>query len=222
MAASPTTSDLAKVALLENLVKLQPKEGDLYTVSNGVLRVGSQKVDPTPIVETETEARGKSIVAMRIEISVDGVRQPKATYGAIGIAATKHEAIPIGLGEWYLGFGRPYFEMLKGASSSIEFLGYKVYPGAMGLRGGVALGWVDSSDAMNRKVLNATIPAVGKTEDIVVLDLKVMVPASGYPHGECRVDGTVSRRLADKLAALDWPRSEEGYMFKQAYVLRKI
>src|SRR6266511_2121450 len=74
---------------------------------------------------------------------------------------------------------------------------------------------------MNRKILDAVFPAVSRQADLVVLDLKVMVPPTGQPQSECRVSGAVSPEIASRLVVLDWPRAADGYMFKQAFVMKK-
>lgn len=219
--AAPVTSLHVKAVLLEKLRAFQTKADGLYAFSGDVLTVGDHSIDLMPVVESEATAQGKNIVAMRIEVAVDGVRQSEATFGAIGIAATQEDAVAVGLGEWYLGFGLPFLQAIRGGQSAMILDDYEVFAGALGLRGGAALGWVDGTDAMNRKILAALLPAIAQGGDFVTLELKVMVRSTGRPDSESRVNGLVSPDIAARLIALDWPQAADSYMFKQAFVLKK-
>ena len=158
---------------------------------------------------------------MRIEVAVDGNLRPESTFGAIGISATQEEAIAAGLGEWYLGFALPFLQAVGGKESALSIADYDVFVGALSLRGSAAVGWVDGSGAMNRKILDVVGTAMSGQPDFATLDLKVMVPATGRPKSECRISGVVSAGIASRLVTLDWPRTADGYMFKQAFVLKR-
>jgi hypothetical protein len=158
---------------------------------------------------------------MRIEVALDGAQRPEFTFGTIGISATQDEAITGGLGEWYLGFGLPLFQAVRGTQATLAVADYEIFAGALGLRGSAAHSWVDGSDAMNRRILEALLPSVSKRADFITLDLKMMVPANGRPKSECRVNGSASVDIASTLLTLNWPRTPEGYIFKQAYILKK-
>jgi hypothetical protein len=217
---SSINSSQVKTVVLEKLGAYQSKADGLYVISDGLLRVGGHSVDLVPVVESQVPKQGKSIVAMRIGVVVDGVQRPEATFGAIGIADTPQEAIALALGEWYLGFALPLFQAVGEKNPSLVITDYDIFAGTLGLRGTAAQGWVDGSDAMNRKVLDVVMPAVSR-QDFVALDLKVMVPPAGQPQSECRINSVVSPEIASRLIALDWPRTADGYMFKQAFVLKK-
>jgi hypothetical protein len=210
-----------KAALLEKLGAYQSKADGLYTVSNGLLCIGGHSVDLVPVVESEVFRQGKIIVAMRFEFVVDSAPRPEAVFGAIGIADTRQEAIAVGLGEWYLGFALPFFQALGEKKPSLVIADYDVFAGVLGLRGGNAQGWVDGSEAMNRKILEVVLSTLPRQGDVVTFDLKVMVPPAGQPQSECRISGAVSTETASRLIALDWPRTADGYIFKQAFVLRR-
>lgn len=219
--AAPADSTHVRGVLLAKLSAYEAKSDNLYHVTNGTFVVGTHEVNVTPVVETDTNFRGKSVFAMRLELAVDGNAQPGATFGAIGIAAEKEEAIAVGLGEWYMGFGLPYFQALANKAATDSFGEYDVYPGAMGLRGGSPAGWMNDNAAMHQKLLAVAVPLLSGDRDMVVLDLKVAVPPKGPANSECRVDAQVSGQLSRALSALDWPAGSDVYIFKQVYVLKK-
>lgn len=219
--AAPDDSAQVRAVLLARMSAFESKAENLYRVQNGAFLIGAHTLVITPIVETDTAMRGKNIFAMRLEVSDDGRAQPGATFGAIGIADDREQAIAIGLGEWYMGFGRPYFEALANKRPTMAIGDFDVFPGAMGLRGGALAGWMNDSDAMHQKLLAVALPLVQAKGELLVLDLKVSVSTKGAADAGCRVDAAVVPKLSTALAALDWPASTEGYIFKQAYVLKR-
>lgn len=48
-----------------------------------------------------------------------------------------------------------------------------------------------------------------------------MIGKSGVIDGECRIDNEVSQNLLNDLKKLDWPPSDEGFLFKQFYLIEK-
>ena len=222
LVAAPVDSAHVKEIMLEKMRGQQEQAGGLYVVSGDAVKVGKHTIELKPVVESDASAEGKSIVEVRIDLAVDGVAKPEATFGSIGIAENKEDAIAVGAGEWYLGFARAYFQTLSGKTPAMTFGQYDVYAGTMSLRGSRAMGWMDGSETMNRKILTAAFPlSEEEPGDFIVLDLKVAVPATERVDSESRINGEDSTELATKLVALDWPRTPTGYLFKQVLILKK-
>ena len=131
-----------KSVLLTKLRDFQGQADGLYAISNGVLRVGAHAIFPMPVIESRVSRQGKSIVAMRIEMSVDGAPRPEAAFGAIGIADSNKEAIAVGLGEWYLGFALPFFQALAERKPSLDVGDYEVFAGVLN-RGKEEIGLIE-------------------------------------------------------------------------------
>lgn len=160
-------------------------------------------------------------MAVRLELAVDGNAWPSATVGTIGIAEERERAVVVGLGEWYMAFGVPFFRALGNKPPTDTIDAYDVFAGTMGLRGGSPATWMDGSVAMNRKLIAVALPLIRPKTDFCVVELKVSVPEKGSAQSECRVDGLVSAKLIGAIVALDWPKVPGGYLFKQTYVLRR-
>jgi hypothetical protein len=224
LSAAPIKSSAIKEVLIGKLASYQSKADGLYSISNGALRVGKHSVELNPVIETEREAQGVSVVAMRIEISIDGVRRVEAASGAIGIASNKEAAIAVGLDEWYLGFGQTFFQAMAEKEPSMVLDSHEVFvgvPGIRNLRTTGPLNSIERSDERDRKILNALLPALSRKANMAFLVLNVVVPPSGKPLSECRVGTVVSTAMNSRLEALDWPRTADGYIFRQTFVLRK-
>lgn len=220
-AAAPSSSSRIKTVLFEKLGAHQANAEGMYSVVGESLKIGAHRVELNPVVETDRTLQGKSIVAMRIEVSVDQKPRPEATYGAIGIGDSQSDAIATGLGEWYMGFGLPLFQALGKTAPSLTLQGYDVFLGALGIRGGPSPDGFDGGEAMQRKILAAVLPLVPKNAEFITLDLKISVSATSAHMGEARLNGVVSNQLLAALVKLDWPRASESYIFKQAFILKQ-
>ena len=204
---------------LADLKDSEPK----VTSTNGAVLIGNHTVRIVPVSETSTKANGKFIEAARFEISIDGVKNENLTVGSIGIGNSAQDAADTSVQEWYMTVGSAILQTVSSSPSKLTVSNFTVRAGLMGIRGDPPKGWVDGSDDMHRKIL-AVIDAsnpIENTSEVHVLDLKVVVAPNGTIHGECRNDGKTSEVLLSTLKKLSWPSTSTGYMFKQAYVLRK-
>lgn len=221
MSAAPLMASHVNEVLFQKLGAYQVQSDGLYSLNQGILTVGGHSVSLSPIVESEAFLHERNIVAIRIDVAIDGAPKAEASFGTIGIAASQEEAVSVGLGEWYLSFAVPFFHATGKYPPSFSIADYDVFAGAMGLRGGTVLGWVDGTKEMGKKILEALLPKIHGHPGMVVLDLKIVVPATGELTSECRIDGEVSREVTSSLLALDWPRAADSYMFKLVLVLKR-
>lgn len=182
-------------------------------------RTNSLRVNP--VSEHAGEEQGKFISAVRFEVTLDGTKEDKLTFGAIGVGDSAQNAREVAVHDWYMGFGAALFDAIAGVPTSLKLSGFSVYPGFMGVRGDIGKNWVDGSNEMHLKILSALTGVMPKSGTLVhTLDLKIVVLHDGTVEGECRLNGTPSDQVFSALKKLPWPSSESGYMFKQAYVVR--
>jgi len=210
-----------EAALASKLGQFSEQSPGLFSVTNGLIVLGDHQLKVMPTLEKEVEMGDKRhAAAVRFEVIVDGRDRPDFSLGTVGLGPDKAEARDAAITEWYWGFGISIFRAFSGLDPALVVRDYAVHPGYMGVRGDRPAGWMDGSEAMNRKLLEHIFPVLA-TLDVIALDLKLTVPPAGALDGECRVNGRVSVGLTDRLKQLDWPRGNSPYMFKQAYVLVK-
>ena len=113
--------------------------------------------------------------------------------------------------------------MLNG-DNSIAVSNMKVFPGLMGIRGKLPENtWPKRDDEIARRIISQLQPQMrSQTGDLIPIDIKLMIGKNGVIDGECRVDNQVSTQLLNNLRQLSWPSSEEGYMFKQFYLVKIV
>lgn len=176
---------------------------------------------------------------MKADIMFDGIKQGKWIYAAtittvyrdheetqvdvssIGVGTNRDEAIDICIQEWFGGFGQSFTNMLNNAQG-ITLAGKKVFPGLMGVRGTFPENtWLRGDDEMAKKIiLQIQGQLNGTTAQLIPIDIKLMIGKIGVTDGECRMGNKVSVELLNALKQLDWPSSNEGFMFKQFYLIR--
>ena len=209
--------------LLFDKLTLDPKsKGKVALLDNIIVYAGDTiRIKVTP--EHDNEIKGQWGYGAAFSTTYAGRQKSELNIGSIGVAATRQEAITTAMEEWYAIFGIPFINLLKD-SSPITMAGLKIYPGLMGIRGNLPdHTWLDGGDEMNKKVTKqVALVIAGAVGPIVSVDIKIMLGRGGFSVGECRLNNEVSSQLLDELKKLDWPASEEGCMFKQFYLARKI
>jgi Family of unknown function (DUF6348) len=77
-------------------------------------------------------------------------------------------------------------------------------------------------DEMTRKIIGQLQEQIkNETTDIIPIDVKLMIGKNGVSDGECRIDNKVSSQLLENLKKLNRPSSDEGFIFKRYYLIKK-
>jgi predicted NAD-dependent protein-ADP-ribosyltransferase YbiA (DUF1768 family) len=208
--------------LFANLHRIEEASNGLYALDNDKVVVGSHRLQLRPIIDRQAELPGRGVIALHVEVRLDGRALPEAAVAATAVGESAADAASVALGEWHVGFGLPLFRALKGSQSADFTLGsFSGYAGLLGLSGDApGQSWIDGSAAMHArilKVLEVTLP----TSDLAFLDLKISIRPDEPPTIQCGVNGEFSPEAASALAKLDWPRLGDGYIVRQCYVLTR-
>src|SRR4051812_613689 len=97
LVSAPLDSARVKDVMLEKLSSQQGKAGGLYVVWGGLVKVGKHSIELKPAIENDAFAQGKNVVGVRIDLAVDRVAKPEASFASIGIAETEEEAVAVGI-----------------------------------------------------------------------------------------------------------------------------
>ena len=209
--------------LTEALTKLATKNDPqlgLVVKADGV-SIREHAITIVPVSERVGKMGGKPFSAARFEVTLDGHKDEKLTFGSVGIGDSEEDARATAVAEWYMSFGAALLNALAGKSASVSQNGYAVYPGGMGLRGGAPKDWMDGSDSMHHRILSSLARGLPKPDSAIhTLDLKVAVNPKGAVEGDCRLDGMPAPQVLSILKSLAWPKQATGYLLKQAYVLK--
>ncbi len=186
------------------------------------IKIGDTSIQVKINVEFEGQKEGKWIYAANIFTFYKANKEELINVGSIGIGSTKEEALNVCIQEWVAIFGIPFTNMLND-KESIKVSNLKVFPGLMGTRGNPpAKTWLKGYDEMTNKMISKIQQEIkSKPGNLVSVDIKLMIGKSGVTDGECRIDNEVSQNLLNDLKQLDWPPSDEEFILKQFYLIRK-
>lgn len=216
-----TTSDsIEKVALAH----LFDKIGKLPKASlkDNQILIGDTSIHLKVNVEFDGQKEGKWIYAANISTFFNASEETQINVGSIGIGSNKEEAITVCIQEWLAVFGIPFTNMLNG-ENSISISNMKVFSGLMGIRGNLPGNtWLKGNDEMTEKIISQIQEQIkNEDDDIIPIDIKLMIGKNGISDGECRIQNKVSGQLLEHLKQLNWPSSDEGFIFKQFYLVKR-
>lgn len=221
---SPNKSgnDLELKSLSKLFQAIKAKNVEDVELNENELRVGKSKVRVSVTVEFDDSNQGQWFFAARYDTRLIDTDETVFTVGSIGIGSDKSDAKETSIDEWGALFATAFAEML--AKSEGSTIGeFKVYSGLMGIRGEKpSQGWIDGSSEMNKKIINALLPIIKKSnKEINSLNLMLNVKQDGEVDGECRFNNEISQEVLTELKKLNWEKSQKGYLFKQIYLLKK-
>lgn len=174
--------------------------------------------------QIENEERGDKgfLVGLRVDISVNGVRQP-FTFGSVGWGNNRDEAVETAISDWSMYVGRALLGALGAKTADlVQTVGpFVVYPGLTRIRGsGVA--W---SAEKGRQLLEHLDGLIRELEhspgEFHSISLVVAIQPDSTSQGECRVDDAISTAALTVVQSFPWSKNGTAYIFKQFYVLRR-
>lgn len=217
VATSDSTEKVALQHLFDKVSKL-PKaifNGDEILIGDTSIRL---KIN----VEFHGQKEDKWIYAANIRTSYKARKETHIDFGSIGIGSTKDEATNVCIQEWFASIGIPFIDMLNGGKS-IKVSNMNVFAGLMGIRGTLPENtWLKGDDEMTKRIISQVQSQIKNTDgDMFAIDIKLMIGKNGVSGGECRIANKISEQLLQDLKHLNWPSADEGFMFKQFYLVDK-
>lgn len=215
-----TNDSVQKVALGHLFDKIS-KSSKVSFKDNQIL-IGDTSIRLKINVEFDGQKEGKWIYAANISTIYQTNKETQIDVGSIGIGSNKDEAINVCIQEWFAVFGIPFTNMLNGGKS-LSMSNIKVFSGLMGIRGNLPENtWLKGDEEMTKKIIGQIQEQIkSETTDIIPVDMKLMIGKDGVTDGECRIGNQVSIQLLNDLKQLNWPSSDEGFMLKQFYLVKK-
>jgi hypothetical protein len=101
--------------------------------------------------------------------------------------------------------------------------GWKFFPGRAGIRGTIPAG-LEAGGGFHRVLLGELHKFVSGWDVPTHFSLRSIFvyfsSAEGKREAEAAVDGIVHEELTERIKYLDWPESDEPYLYKQLFVFR--
>lgn len=184
--------------------------------------IGNSSIGLNIKVEAEEQKADNWIYAANITTTYKNTNETQIQIGSIGIGSNKHEAVNVCIQEWFGLFGTAFTNMING-ENGIRVSNRKVFPGLMGIRGLLPENaWPNGEEDLTKKIISQIEPLIKDKAGIIPIDIKLMIGKNGIIDGECRIDNNVSPEVLNNLRQLSWPSSEEGFMFKQFYLVESL
>lgn len=220
VAASPGGADVSNqcAAALAALARAGTVEA---TSSAGTVTLAGTPLRLKARIEEERQAGSQWMVGIAVLVATPG-KAPALAEGAVGIGATRADAVDAAILEWANLAGVAFIRALAVRERSKEVFavaGTDVYPGFAGLRGSPGPSWSLES---NKKLVTLMAPVLAGLAPgrLHGLSVSVFVDGKGAVRGECLVDGASSPAALASALRYPWPRTSDAYMFRQYYVLQ--
>jgi uncharacterized protein DUF6348 len=198
------------------------KKSSNASIKDDKIFIGNSSIGLKIQVEAEEQKAGKWIYAANITTTYTNTNVTQIHVGSIGIGSNRDEAVDVCIQEWFGLFGIAFTNMLNG-ENGIRVSSMKVFPGLMGIRGQLPENaWPEGEEEKTKNIIQKTEPVFKDKTGIIPIDIKLMIGKNGIIDGECRVNNQVSTEVLNNLKQLSWPSSEQGFMFKQFYLVESL
>lgn len=193
--------------------------GTNYKVEGPTITVGNDRLEVLPYIEQCGVNDSAHACGVRFEISANGKRDSRFTYGWVGVDNTKEAALRDAVQSWWASLGAPLILSLADKTPDFSQSPYLAYPGFMGLRGAPPSGWLIDSAEMHHKIVPLVKSVLDQTGFKKVVDLRLIIDSDGIKDIGCRLDGGLSPELFQAVSSLPWPKNKSRYIFYQTYVI---
>jgi hypothetical protein len=223
------TEELYRIAL-ETLERHLDSAAVQYALEDGDLSFGGHRLSLSVSFDNFVEQSGQFIAPVDIQLHVDADDGSRFRLGTLGIGRTQKEALRAAVQEWHTlaaapalaALGAPAGELRREAHPAV-LAGWKFFPGRAGIRGQIPAG-LEAGGAFHRTLLGELHKFVSSWEVPNHFSLRSIFvyfsSAEGKREAELAVDGMVDQELTERIKALDWPQSDEPYLYKQLFVFR--
>lgn len=201
-----------------------------YALDDGDISFGGHRLSLSVSFDKFVEQGGQVIAPVDVQLHVDADDGSRFRLGTLGIGGNQKLALRAAVDEWHMlaaapvlaALGAPIGELRREVLPQV-LAGWKFFPGRAGIRGAIPPG-LEAGGAFHRILLGELHKFVSGWEVPTHFSLRSIFvyfsSAEGKREAEAAVDGVVHEELTERLKALDWPHSNEPYLYKQLFVFR--
>lgn len=216
---SDTVAQMISEPQAEGVVKAL--SGVAYRVEGTKIHIGDHQLEVFPYIEHCGVKDSQHICGVRFEISANGKKDKRLTYGWVGVDTTEEAALRDTVQGWWATLGAPLIRSLADRTPDFSQSPYLAYPGLMGIRGDhpSPSGWLVTADEIHRKIVPVVKGVIDQRGSTKVAELRLSIGSDEIQDLGCRLDAGLSPELFKAVSSLPWPRSKSGYVFYQTYVI---
>jgi len=201
-----------------------------YSLDDGDLFFGGHRLSLSVSFDRLLEQDGQFIAPVDIQLHIDADDGSRFRLGTLGIGSDERKAVRAAVEEWHTLAAAPVLAAMGASVGELRreslppvLAGWKFFPGRAGIRGTIPPG-LESSGAFHRVLLSEMHKVVSGWESPSELTLRSIFvyfsSAEGRREAEAAIDGMVDAEFTERLRLLDWPHSDEPYLYKQLFVFR--
>lgn len=156
-----------------------------------------------------------------VRITDDAGPAGRIEHTTVGIGPTRREADESAADDWVSSIGYPLIMALTESPPLRDAGPYRVYAGLPGSHTTVPPEWMDGSDPLHARLLEALTPFLAAEASGTWTTASIFFARlPGEPGSlDCVINGRRSEPCSDGLTAFQWPSTPPRYMLKQSYVL---
>lgn len=157
----------------------------------GELFVKGQRIEVIPILEHSAQQGGRWLAGVRFDMRINGRDEPKFSFGTVGVGESEEDAQHVAVQQWQAYFGTAFVAAMVAVERGLDVNGYRVYPGALGIRGPSADKVAETLHDMDGKLFSALAPLLGpRDHEAFPMTLNMMITrhGDGNVEGECRLN----------------------------------
>jgi len=205
--------------------------GTSYTVDDGELLVDSHRIGLSISFEGFASQGSHTLAPLDIQIHLDGDDGDRFRVGTLGVGATPTAAVQDAIAEWHLLAVAPLFAALgspvenrRTPARAQQLAGWDLFPGRAGIRGKVPAELRTGGAFYGALVdqLRQVVSDWPQSERFTLRSMYVMATCGPTDREiQAAVDGLLDTSLVARLEGLRWPATDETYLYKQLFVLRR-
>jgi hypothetical protein len=195
--------------------------GVAYRAEGRKIHVGDHHLEVFPYIEQCGVKDSAHVCGVRFEISVNGKKDKRLTYGFVGIDPTEEGALRDTVQGWWATLGVPLIRSLADKTREFSQSPYLAYPGLMGIRGAPPnpSDWLATADEIHGKIVPVVKGVIDQRGPTKIVVLRLAIGSDDIQDLGCRLDAGLSPELFKAVSSLPWPRSKSEYVFYQTYVI---
>jgi hypothetical protein len=224
----PVIDDLYQKAYQRLRLHLN-QAGAAFDEDEGDLLVSGHRLGLSISFEGFVTQGDQTIAPLDIQIHLNGDTGDRFRVGTLGVGPNSEAAIDAAIEEWHLLAATPVLaalgvaDLVRRPARPQRIAGWQMFPGRIGIRGRMPAELSATSGFYNHLLTTLarsayrSVPAKGFDLQSIFL---MVSSAEGEREVQVALNGFVNPALTEEVAALDWPKSAEAYVFKQLFVLK--
>ena len=158
-----------------------------YKVDGTTITVGNHRIEVLPYIEQCGVNDSTHVCGVRFEISTNGKKDKRFTYGWVGTDNTKEAALRDTVQSWWATLGTALVLSLADKTPDFSQSDYLAYPGSTGVRGAPPSDWLVDPAMTHQKLVPRVKTILDQIGFKKVVDVRLIIDLDGIKDIGCRL-----------------------------------